>query len=196
MIYFSLLSHPLSLSLCCYNWWLCLPWFYLCPRPNSKFGLRLFTALFSSQKGFTSLYIFALSCLYPFDSLHPGKESPGVLHPKDLHQAVKGCSKAPWWAENIQLISFEKCCNSIHKGFSKDDCVGRGTFLVLPGLQVWQVCENTFAGCKAAWDTGKCIRSTWLQVRKCRKLLLFVQITSTVPLPTFECKRGPHTVPL
>ena len=101
-----------SLSLCCYNWWLCLPWFYLCPRPNSKYGLLLFTALFSSQKGFMSLYIFALSCLYPFDSLHPGSESSRVLQPKDLHEPVKGCSKAPWSLMGRKHSGYI-CCKSL-----------------------------------------------------------------------------------
>ena len=162
------------------------------PTPNTDY---CFLPLYFPPKKVLCLCIF-LPCHVYIPSIHStqGVNPPGYCSPKIYTSQSKDVQRhlGPWWAENIQVISVVNRCNLIHKGFSKDDFVGHGTFLVWQVWQLgkhicWVVCTlSTLQYTVGGWKMHKkqLARASWLeqeQVRKCSKLLLFVQITSTAP---------------
>ena len=109
------------------------------PTPNTDF---CFLPLYFPPKKVLCLCIF-LPCHVYIPSIHSTQWEwipVGIAAHKDLHQPVKGCSKTLWRAENIQVISFENCCNPI----CTKESVGHGTFLVF-----WKLWKD-FCECREA----------------------------------------------
>ena len=129
------------------------------------------------------LYIFALSCLYPFDSLSTGSKSLGVLHPnKDLQETGEGGSKialisrkhssykcASWKAILLVMEHFQKVVPQIWQ-LGKHICwMGKHTGRLHPKEVLGLIPEdatNPFCLCRGPllFPCQHCV-IVWLEVR-------------------------------